>query len=117
MTGNELYRRVLSLLGYYGNETVKTDTNYLLKRALDVINQMCIDLKIPPIERLEQAIAADNKKLDALCYGTAMLLSLVEGDSAKNELFAKIYNAKRATALSACEKVEDKLPGVSYGVD
>lgn len=117
MTGNELYKRVLILLGYYGNETIKTDTDYLLKRVPDIMNQICLDLKIPPLQKLSDNINANAAKTDALCYGTAMLLTLVEGDGEKNELFTKMYNAKRATALSEKEMVEDKLPNVSYGVD
>lgn len=112
MTGNELYKRVLGLLGYLNTDTL-SGTENLFKRALDIINQMCLDLKITQIDMLSDEIKADNKKIDALCYGTAMLMALVEGDGAKNEIFAKIYNAKRALALSNVDKVEDKLPFIS----
>ncbi len=117
MTGNEIYKRVLGLLGYLNTNTVSGGTDNFLKRALDIINQICLDLKIPQIKLLSDKIEADAKKLDALCYGTAMLMALVEGDGAKNEIFTKLYNAKRASALSSGEKIEDKLPFVSYGVE
>ncbi len=117
MTGNDIYRRVLGLLGYLNTNIENANDNNLLKRAPDIINQICLDLKIPQIERLSDTIKANDILLDALCYGTAMLMALIEGDGAKNQIFTQIYNSKRATALSQIEKIEDKLPFVSYGVD
>ncbi len=117
MTGNDVYIRVLNLLGYYGNESIKTNKDHFLKRFPDLMNQICLDLEIPVINKLSDRVESEGTKLDALCYGTAMLLALVEGDGAKNELFTKIYNSKRAAALATIEKVIDRLPNVSYGED
>ncbi len=117
MTGNDIYRRVLGLLGYLNTNTVNACEENLLKRAPDIINQICLDLKIPLIERLSDEILATKEGLDALCYGTAMIMSLVEGDGAKNQIFTALYNAKRSAALSKTEKIVDKMPFVSYGVD
>ncbi len=117
MTGNDIYRRVLGLLGYLNTNVVNANTDNFLKRAPDIINQICMDLKIPQISLLSDKIKANEKTLDALCYGTAMLMSLVDGDGAKNRIFTQIYNAKRTAALSSSEKIEDKLPFTSYGVD
>ncbi|MBR6533389.1 MAG: hypothetical protein IKT44_03075 [Clostridia bacterium] len=117
MTGNDVYRRVLGILGYLNTNIINANEDNLLKRAPDIINQICMDLKIPQIERLSDKIEANEVTLDALCYGTAMLMSLVEGDGAKNQVFTSIYNSKRAAALSKTQKIEDKLPFVSYGVD
>lgn len=116
MTGNDIYKRVLNLLGYL-NSGGSYNNDMLLKRALDIINQICSDLKVPQINLLSDNIDADDLKLDALCYGTAMLMSLVKEDGAKNEIFTRIYNSKRATALSCKTVIEDKLPYTSYGVD
>ncbi len=110
MTGNEVFTRVLNLLGYLNSQTVRGDNENLLKRAPDIINQICFDLKIGSVKRLSDKINADSKKLDALCYGVAMIMALVEGDGDKNKVFTDIYNAKRAMALSSKEYVEDKLP-------
>ena len=117
MTGNEIFERVLNLLGYLHSHSVRADNQNLLKRAPDIINQICLDLKIPQINRLSDKIEAKAEKVDALCYGTAMLMSLIEGDGALNKIFTDIYNAKRAVVLSSKDTVEDKLPTVSYGVD
>ena len=117
MKGNDIYRRVLALLGYLNSNTVIGGEDNLLKRATDAINQICTDLKIPQINLLSDVIDATPEKYDALCYGVAMILALEEGDGAKNLLFANIYNSKRSTVLSTKESIEDKLPSVSYGVD
>lgn len=117
MKGNDIYRRVLSLLGYLNSDIVIAGEQNLLKRVEDIINQICIDLKIPQIKLLSDEIKATPEAVEALCYGAAMLMALQDGDGVKNELFAQIYNSKRAAVLSKKETVEDKLPFVSYGVD
>ncbi len=115
MTGNDVFNRVLNLLGYLNSYTTKTDNQNLLKRAPDIINQVCLDLKIPNITRLSDEIEASDKALDALCYGAAMIMALVDGDGVKNKMFSDIYNAKRAAALSSKDVIVDKLPNAYYG--
>lgn len=117
MRGNDIYKRALNLLGYLSTDSVTVGEDRLLTRAPSLINQICIDLKIDGLELLSDSISATPEKADALCYGTAMLLALSEGDGVKNQLFAEIYNAKRAKALSKTETVADNLPTISYGVD
>lgn len=109
MTGNDIYKRVINILGYTAGEKV-SDTSNLLKRFLEIVNQICIDLKMPLLSTLSDKIECTELQFSALCYGCAMLLSLIEGDGAKNQIFTGIYNSKRSSALSTCEKVEDKLP-------
>lgn len=113
MTGNEIFERILNLLGYLNSHTTRIDKENLLKRAPEIINQICLDLKIQQINCLSDKIEAKAEVLDALCYGTAMLMSLIEGDGALNKIFTDIYNAKRAAALSSKAMVEDKLPTMS----
>lgn len=117
MTGNDVFERVLNLLGYINSYNAKVDKESLLNRAPQIINQICLDLKIPQINRLSDEIDANASAQEALCYGVAMLLALIEGDGDNNKVFADIYNAKRMTALSSKTVIEDKLPTVSYGVD
>ena len=117
MTGNDLYKRTLGLLGYLNSNMVSANKDNLLKRATDIINQICFDLKLKTISELENTIVATSERLDALCYGVAMLLAVSEGETEKNKLFAQIYNAKRAAVLCETQSVEDKLPSVSYGDD
>ena len=113
MNGYDIYRRVMSLLGYSLPDNPSDDRR--LSRVLHILNQLASDLKLDPVSSVSQEIKATELKAEALCYGCAMLLALAEGDGAKNRLFADIYNAKRASALSGCEIIEDTLPDVGSG--
>lgn len=117
MTGNDIFSRALNLMGYINSETVKADNGGLMKIAADTINQICVDLKIPEIEKLSDNIDGNSKITDALCYGVAMIIALIEGDTAKNKVFAEIYGSKRALALASKEFIADKLPTTDYGAD
>ena len=62
------------------------------------------------IELLSDELAVSKEFFDALCCGTAMLLSLAEGDGGKNAVFTQLYEAKRAKALAKVSIIEDRLP-------
>ncbi len=117
MTGYDIYTRVLNISGHLNSSETTVGNQMLLERMPDIINQICLDLKIPQIKALADEIDISPKQEDALCYGTAMLLAVSESESEKNQLFTQIYNAKRAAVLSSKETVKDTLPSVSYGVD
>jgi len=117
MTGYDVYKRTLSLSGRSDSAEGGFSQQVLLERMPDIINQICFDLKIDPIKALEDTLNANDKQIDALCYGTAMLLAVSEGESGRNQLFTQIYNAKRAAALSEMTRIEDNMPSVSYGAD
>lgn len=117
MTGYDIYNKVLNLSGNRNHIEDDFSEQIMLERMPDIINQICFDLKIPLIKVLENEIIATEPQIDALCYGTAMLLSLSEGETEQNRLFTQIYNAKRAAVLSEIQKIQDSLPTVSYGVD
>lgn len=117
MTGYDIYNRVLNLSGKRHTVDDGFSEQIMLERMPDIIDQICFDLKIPAIKALENEINATEPQIDALCYGTAMLLSLSEGETEQNRLFTQIYNAKRAAVLSETQKIQDSLPTVSYGVD
>lgn len=117
MTGYDIYKKVLNISGHLNCGENSFSEQVLLERMPDIINQICFDLKIPAINGLDDVINASEPEIDALCYGTAMLLAVSEGESEKNMLFTQIYNAKRAAVLCKSEKIEDTLPKVSYGVD
>lgn len=112
MKGYDIYKRALNLLGYSGGEGSPTAAELMEKRCLEAVNQILADLKCEPISSLSAELANTAAKTEALCYGTAMMLSLTEGDGEKNRLFTEIYNAKRAAALACIEHVGDCLPNV-----
>ena len=117
MTGYDVYKRVLNMSGYLNNDYIILDEQSLIIRIVDMINQICVDLKIDAISGLEDQIKTENYKVDALCYGVAMLLSISDNEPQKNALFTQIYNSKRGAVLSQKEYIEDKLPTISGGVD
>lgn len=112
MRGYDIKKRVLNLLGYSGNAGNPSSAELIEKRCLEAVNQILADLKSEPISSLSEDIRISSAKTEALCYGTAMMLSLTEGDGEKNRLFTEIYNAKRAAALACIEHVGDCLPNV-----
>lgn len=110
MTGNEIYKRCLSLLGYTPTEQETVSTSSLLSRMPDILNQILTDLKLPEIKSLDETVKGTNLQIDAVCCGCAMLLSLSDGDNRKNRVFTEIYNARRGAALCETDKIKDNLP-------
>lgn len=116
MTGYEVYRKAAALVGV-DTAAENSQNSSVIRRASDVINQICYDLRMHGIENLSDGILdCSEKQFDALCYGTAMLLSLSEGN-AKNSAFTDIYNAKRSAALAGRSVLKDVIPKDDGGVD
>ena len=115
MTGYELLKRVLNLLGYVYTDDKITHDSGLYKRSFYIINQILNDLNQAEIEDMNAEIKIPKKSLEALPYGVAMLLALTSGDSNKNHLFTEIYNSKRSAALCQKDNIEDKMPNVTMG--
>ena len=117
MTGYDIYKRAINLLGYSENGKSIVLNDSIFDRSLDLINQIAEDINLPRIASLSEKFVIESKNLQALCFGTAMLIAISEGDSAKAGMFSQIYNAKRAAALNIISTVEDCLPTVSNGAD
>ena len=111
MSGYDIYKKALLRLGY--NSSGINDNK--ISMAKELINQVLNDLKLEEINEMSSKIKASKSYLEAVCCGLAMLLSLSEGDSAKNQLFCDLYNAKRAAILSEISLIEDKLPIAGSG--
>lgn len=109
MTGYDIYKKALVRLSY------KDFENKLSVKALEFINQICIDLKVPAVQSLSQNIEISADIAEVVCLGLMMLLSLSEGDSEKNIIYTNLYNAKRASVLSKIVYVEDVLPNTQNG--
>lgn len=109
MSGLDILNKAILLLGYNKNSFSSNKNDFNL-RALDIINNICIDLNIPTIDSLSGNIAANARIYDALATGVAMLLSLLEGDTNKNIIFTGLYNAKRAICLKSSSVIEDVMP-------
>lgn len=110
MQGLDIYNRAMNLLGYTGENGGPSNGEALAMRGKELINQLLCDFGDYHIEFLSDEISVSKEVFDALCCGTAMLISLAEGDAGKNAVFAKLYEAKRAKALSSVSIIEDRLP-------
>lgn len=112
MTGYDVIRRAMSLLGYSGgsdpSESEKNSAN-----GFEFIKQLTSDLRCGCVSSLSDSLDISHAKEEALCYGTAMLFALAEGDGEKNRIFAEIYNSKRVTALAETAVIKDSLPKVT----
>ena len=116
MNGFELYNKVLTRLGFSRYEQDSFDEG-LLKRVLELINQIAADLQLEGIKTLSENMNYNFAQTEAICCGVAMLFSLSEGDSEKNKIYTALYNSKRAALLSKTAYVEDVLPKVNNGVE
>ena len=110
LTGNDLYERVMNLLGYVGNYDSITEDSVLYKRTLHVINQVLIDLKQEEIGDMNCELNLSGAYIEALVYGVAMMMSLIGGDGNINRIFTDIYNSKRSAVLNETDSIVDLLP-------
>ncbi len=116
MNGIEIINRAILLLGYNRNQFIDNANEFNI-RALDILNNICLDLKLPSVASLNDVIHTSEIKLSAITTGVAMLLSLLIGDSNKNIIFTGLYNAKRAMSLKETGLISDVLPYDDGGVD
>lgn len=111
MTGTEIYKRAMLMLGYNDCDGNIAEEQAHASRAVDVINQIGLDLCcMPPITTLSDEIQVSERVEEAMPYGVGMLLALSENDGAKNTLFCELYNLKRAAARRCVHTVRDTLP-------
>ena len=117
MTVNEIFDRVMALLGYSNADGDKNGLEVLKSRVIDCVNQILSDLSVEnSVTDFSDTLLVSGVCLDAVIYGTAMLLALTVCDNEKNVLFAGLYNIKRATYKSSVTTKKDALPIDDGGV-
>lgn len=110
MTGYDLCKRAFVLLGYSDADGRIAGEDGLLKRAEDVLGEICGDLEVVPPSCLTDPVSAPPAALETIPYGVAMLLSFGADDGTKNRMFTSLYNQKRATVKGRITKIGDALP-------
>lgn len=110
MKAFDIYKRAMRLLGYGDILNDEALRQRFEEQSAELISQVAADLHIREISSLSDELEADAQQLEALTYGTAMLISLIEGDSSKNRIFTALYNAKRASSLKAKAIIADVMP-------
>lgn len=123
-TASVLFNNALKLLGYSDCDGNIEMTNRLRNRAIVTVNLVYGDLwnicnqsngekfsdEFKPIISLADEIKLPRKVInEAFLYGIAMHIARSENDGDQQQLFAMLYNAKRAS-LSKYDKVKNILP-------
>lgn len=116
MTGYEIAKRCVDLLGYHdaiGDSDLEATAR---KSSIEYINQTLLDIctisgkEYQPIESLDGNISDLSVfETSALVYGVCMWIAFGVGDGEKQTMFSHLYNAKR-TALSHTDRIHDITP-------
>ncbi len=111
MTGNDILKRALLLLGYNDHNGSTAGETAIRVRGIEVINTVLYELcKHQPLDTLEAEITAGADIADAAVYGVSMLIANGEGDGVRAPLFTEIYNLKRANIKAKSNRTVDVLP-------
>lgn len=113
MTGYDIYESAMMLLGYVRADGSLSEDEGIKQRAVFAVNSISADIGLKTVvKNLTEELCADSRHFEVLTYGVGMLLSLSEEDREKNEIFTRIYNAKRASLKSSNGKIKDALPRI-----
>ena len=120
MTGQEVFRQAIRLLGYTDTlgDPDSVQNTEIYKRGLSVINQLVCDLSLAengqmaePMRSLKEELPLSERTArDILPYGVAMMLAAAAGDGDNQQLFAALYDQKRVSVRSGYERRTDTLP-------
>lgn len=117
MTGKEMIKRAIILLGYTDGTGEISGEQRFRSRALTVLNSIYADLfyiqnkeGFCPLETAADEIKLPERALtDVMPYGVAAFLAQSENDGDQQQVFLSLYNAKRA-ALTHADTVKDVIP-------
>ena len=117
MTGNEMMKKALTLLGYTDSTGEISGEQRFRSRALTVLNGIYSDLfyinhreGFVPLKNTTDNIVLPERELnDVMPYGVAAFLAQSESDGDQQQTFISLYNSKRA-ALTQSEAVGDMIP-------
>ena len=120
MTGKEVFRTALQLLGYtdQSGEPDSRRGTEIYKTGLAAVNQMVAELAVAesgelpsPLTSLQQTVPlSEQTTRTVLPYGVAMLLAAASGDSENQRLFATLYDGHRAACRRDYTRRADVLP-------
>ena len=111
MNAKEIFDRAVLLLGYNDADGAVSGETALQIRTVQAINTVLYELcKHPPISDINAELLVDDATADALVYGVGMILANGEGDGDRGNLFAEIYNVKRAGTRAKSTRIGDVLP-------
>ena len=107
-SGRDILRQALLLLNYVDLcEKLDDETQTaVVTRGLAAVNQIYGDLWytgredpfLPLLSLDEPVLLHDRQAKDVMPFGVAMLLAMSEGDGDQQQVYAAVYNRKRAAA-------------------
>ena len=102
-TGNDVFRRAMSLLGYTGADGAVNGAQSaeLFRRGLNIVNQVMAD--IWPLERKDAYIPLSNINDD---------IPLSQGDGENQQFYSSLYQQKRNAVKRPPVRRGDVLPNV-----
>ena len=117
MTGNEMMKMALTVLGYTDSTGEISGDQRFRSRALTVLNGVYSDLFyikhrdgfIPLKNTTDNIVLPERELNDVMPYGVAAFLAQSESDGDQQQTFILLYNSKRA-ALTQSEAVGDVIP-------
>ncbi len=120
MTGQEVFKRAMRLLGYTDAAGEIDSARYaeLHKRALATVEQLTGELSLAESGELAAPLGSLREELPlseetarlVMPYGVAMWLAAAQGDGDRQQLFASLYDQRRASVRHGYERRCDTLP-------
>jgi len=125
MTGQQMFDKAMTLLGYTGSHNEISGKDELLTRGLAFINQIYSDLHYASaitditdfvlLSNINDEIVLPTRVLyDVMPYGVAMFLALAEGDGDNQQIFSALYNQKRGSVKAPSTSIVDAMPRMWY---
>ncbi len=99
----------LEFMGFEYSEFIAAGYPFA-RNPLSLCNCVFLDLGLPPADSADQYLDVPYRFREAVCYGTAMFISIYMGDALRQSVFTDIYNGKRKAALSKGGKIKDVMP-------
>jgi len=120
MTGQQMFDKAMTLLGYVGSHNEISGKDELLTRGLAFINQIYSDLHYASdtinfisLNNINDEINLPTRALyDVMPYGVAMFLAQAEGDGDNQQMFSALYNQKRGSVKAPPKTIIDSMPKV-----
>ena len=116
MTGNEILKKAMELLGYTDSDGSAQLTQRIKSRALTAINQVYSDLhyalystQFAPIEKMSDKIELPPRIFtEVMPYGVASFLAQSESDGDQQQFMVMMYNQKRKLLCKITE-IQDAM--------
>ena len=114
MKGKEMLDKVMAILGYHKNGNLADRVSAAALHFINLIYAdlwpMCHNKEFKPLASLSEEFDLPAQVLyDAFPYGLAMLDAPSENDGDQQQIWASLYNQKRAR-LSRSESIIDVMP-------